>query len=104
MAVVNVTAESFEKEVLQAEQIVLVDFWAAWCGPCKMVAPVIDQIAEEHKEIKFCKVNVDEEASVAMDYRVMSIPTLMVFKNGQVANQSVGAQSKSDIEAMLSAI
>lgn len=101
MAVLNITAENFEKEVLQANQTVLVDFWAGWCGPCKMVAPVIDQIAEEHKDIKVCKVNVDEEASLAMDYKVMSIPTLLVFKNGQVANQSVGAQSKSDIEGML---
>lgn len=101
MAVINVTAENFEKEVLQAEQTVLVDFWAAWCGPCKMVAPVIDQIAEEHEEIKVCKVNVDEEASLAIDYKVMSIPTLIVFKNGQPVNQSVGIQSQSDIEAML---
>lgn len=101
MAVMNVTAESFEKEVLQAEQIVLVDFWAAWCGPCKMVAPVIDQIAAEHEEIKVCKVNVDEQASLAMDYKVMSIPTLMVFRNGQIVNQTMGAQSKSDIESLL---
>ena len=101
MTVVNVTTDNFEKEVLQAEQTVLVDFWAAWCGPCKMVAPVIDQIATEHADIKVCKVNVDEEASLAMDYKVMSIPTLVVFKNGQVVNQSVGAQSKSDIEGML---
>lgn len=101
MAVVNVTVESFEKEVLQAEQTVLVDFWAAWCGPCKMVAPIIDQIAEEHGEVKVCKVNVDEEASLAIDYKVMSIPTLLVFKKGQVTNQSIGLQSKSDIEAML---
>ena len=79
----------------------MVDFWAAWCGPCKMVAPVIDQIAEEHEEIKVCKVNVDEEASLAIDYKVMSIPTLIVFKNGQPVNQSVGIQSQSDIEAML---
>lgn len=101
MAVLNVTTDNFEKEVLQAKQTVLVDFWASWCGPCKMVAPVIDQIAAEHEDIKVCKVNVDEEASLAIDYKVMSIPTLMVFKNGQAANQSVGIQSKSDIEGML---
>lgn len=101
MAVLNVTAANFEKEVLQAKQTVLVDFWASWCGPCKMVAPVIDQIAAEHEDIKVCKVNVDEEASLAMDYKVMSIPTLIVFKDGQAANQSVGVQSKSDIEGML---
>lgn len=101
MAVLNVTAANFEKEVLQAKQTVLVDFWASWCGPCKMVAPVIDQIAAEHEDIKVCKVNVDEEASLAMDYKVMSIPTLIVFKDGQAANQSIGVQSKSDIEGML---
>ncbi len=101
MAVLNVTAANFEKEVLQAKQTVLVDFWASWCGPCKMIAPVIDQIAAEHEDIKVCKVNVDEEASLAIDYKVMSIPTLIVFKDGQAANQSVGVQSKSDIEGML---
>lgn len=101
MAVLNVTAANFEKEVLQAKQTVLVDFWASWCGPCKMVAPIIDQIATEHEDIKVCKVNVDEEASLAMDYKVMSIPTLIVFKDGQAANQSIGVQSKSDIEGML---
>lgn len=101
MEIMNVTVESFEKEVLQAEQTVLVDFWAAWCGPCKMVAPVIDQIAAEHEEIKVCKVNVDEQASLAMDYKVMSIPALMVFKNGQLVNKTMGVQSKSDIESLI---
>lgn len=101
MAIVNITADNFEKEVLQAEQTVLVDFWADWCGPCKMLAPIIDQIAEAHPEIKVGKVNIDQEASLAVNYKVMSIPTLVVFKNGEIANQTVGVQSKSDIEGLL---
>lgn len=101
MAVISVTADHFEQEVLQTEGIVMVDFWAAWCGPCKMLSPIVDQIAEEYPEIKVCKVNIDEEPSLAIDYKVMSIPTLLVFKNGEKINMSIGVQSKSDIEAML---
>jgi len=101
MAVVHVTTDNFEQEVLKAEQTVMVDFWAAWCGPCKMLSPIVDQIAEEHPEIKVCKVNIDEEPSLAIDYKVMSIPTLLVFKNGEKVNMSIGVQAKSDIEAML---
>ena len=100
MAVISVTADHFEQEVLQTKGIVMVDFWAAWCGPCKMLSPIVDQIAEEHPEIKVCKVNIDEEPSLAIDYKVMSIPTLLVFKNGEKINMSIGVQSKSDIEAM----
>lgn len=101
MAVVHVTTDNFEQEVLKAGQTVMVDFWAAWCGPCKMLSPIVDQIAEEHPEIKVCKVNIDEEPSLAIDYKVMSIPTLLVFKNGEKVNMSIGVQAKSDIEAML---
>ncbi|MCI8507916.1 MAG: thioredoxin [Lachnospiraceae bacterium] len=101
MAVVNVTKSSFENEVLKADKTVLVDFWADWCMPCKMLAPIVDQIAEEHSEIKVCKVDIDKEAALAMEYKVMSIPTLIVFKNGQIAGQTVGVQSKTDIEGML---
>ena len=101
MAVVHVTTDNFEQEVLKAEQTEMVDFWAAWCGPCKMLSPIVDQIAEEHPEIKVCKVNIDEEPSLAIDYKVMSIPTLLVFKNGEKVNMSIGVQTKSDIEAML---
>ncbi len=101
MAVISVTADNFEQEVLKTEGIVMVDFWAAWCGPCKMLSPIVDQIAEEHPEIKVCKVNIDEEPSLAIDYKVMSIPTLLVFKNGEKVNMSIGVQLKSDIEAML---
>ena len=101
MAVISVTADNFEQEVLKTEGIVMVDFWAAWCGPCKMLSPIVDQIAEEHPEIKVCKVNIDEEPSLAIDYKVMSIPTLLVFKNGEKVNMCIGVQSKSDIEAMV---
>ena len=101
MAVISVTADNFEQEVLKTEGIVMVDFWAAWCGPCKMLSPIVDQIAEEHPEIKVCKVNINEEPSLAIDYKVMSIPTLLVFKNCEKVNMSIGVQSKSDIEAML---
>ena len=102
MSVINVTAESFEQEVLKAEQTVLVDFWADWCGPCKMLAPVIDQIADEHPEVKVCKVNVDKEQALAIDYKVVNIPNLLIFKNGEKVNQAVGVHSKSDLEAMIS--
>lgn len=101
MAVVNITADNFDKEVLQAEQTVLVDFWASWCGPCKMLGPIVEQIAEEHPEIKVGKINTDEQASLAIDYKVTSIPTLIVFKNGEIANQSIGVISKTQIEDML---
>lgn len=101
MAVVNITQNNFKEEVLNAEKTVLVDFWAEWCGPCKMLSPIVDQIAQEHPEIKVCKVNIDDEAALAMEYKVMSIPTLVVFKNGEKVNQSVGVQSKADIEGML---
>ncbi len=101
MKVIEITKENFEKEVLQSDVPVLVDFWAVWCGPCKMVSPVVDQIAEEHSEIKVGKINVDEQGELAMKYGVMSIPTLILFKDGQVANKTIGAQPKEAIEALL---
>lgn len=101
MAVVNITKENFEEEVLKSDKTVLVDFWADWCGPCKMLGPIVDQVAEEHPEIKVGKVNIDVEAVLAIDYKVMSIPTLLVFKKGEIANQSIGVISKSDILDLL---
>ncbi len=101
MAVIKVTTDTFEKEVLQAEGPVVVDFNADWCGPCKMLAPVIDELAEEHPEIKFVSVNIDDEEDLADDYDVFSIPCLVVFKDGEEADRSVGGRSKDEILEMI---
>ena len=101
MAALKITKDNFQAEVLDAKGTVLVDFWASWCGPCKMIGPIIDQIADERTDIKVCKVNVDEEQELAVQFKVMSIPTLLVFKEGKVVNQSLGAKPKAAILAML---
>ncbi len=97
----NITTLNFDKEILQSEKTVLVDFWAAWCTPCKMLSPIIDQIAAERDDIKVCKVNIDQESALAMRYGVMSIPTLIVFKDGEIINKSIGLVSKEEIEKLL---
>ena len=97
MAVMVITKDNFEQEVLKSDKPVLLDFWAAWCGPCKMLSPVVDQIAEENPDIKVGKVDVDDQVELAMKYQIMSIPTLLVFKNGELANQSVGVIPKQVI-------
>ena len=102
MSEVIITKDNFEKEVLKSDIPVLVDFWASWCGPCKMLSPIIAQIAEEHAgKVKVGKINVDEQQELAAQYRVMSIPTLIVFKNGEAVAQSVGVQPKEQIESLL---
>ena len=101
MAALKITKDNFQTEVLDAKGTVLVDFWASWCGPCKMIGPIIDQIADERTDVKVCKVNVDDEQELAVQFKVMSIPTLLVFKDGKVVNQSLGAKPKAAILAML---
>lgn len=99
--ITNITKENFEAEVLKSEKPVLVDFWATWCGPCKMIGPVIEEIANEHPEIKVCKINVDEEGELSIKHGVMSIPTLMIFKNGEIAQTAIGYRPKEEIEDLL---
>jgi len=101
MAALKITKDNFQAEVLEAKETVLVDFCASWCDPCKMIGPIIDQIADERSDVKVCKINVDDEQELAVQFKVMSIPTLMVFKDGKVVNQSLGAKPKAAILAML---
>lgn len=101
MAAIHLTEENFNKEVLEAKETVLVDFWAPWCGPCRMVLPIIEELADTLTDVKIGKINVDEEMELAGRYRVMTIPTLMVFKNGQPVETSIGAKSKAEILRMI---
>ena len=101
MAVVNGNLENFENEVLKSEKPVLVDFWASWCGPCRELGPVVDALGEELTDVKVVKINVDEERELAKKYRVFSIPTLVVIKDGQAVNKSVVVRSREEILAML---
>ena len=101
MSVQTITKENFDEVVLQSEKPVLVDFWAEWCGPCRMVSPIVDEIAEERSDIVVGKINVDEQGELAMRFGVMSIPTLLVFKGGELAQTSVGARPKAELLALL---
>ena len=101
MAVVTITKENFEQEVLQSTKPVLLDFWASWCGPCRMLSPVVDEVAEERTDVKVGKVNVDEQPELAGQFGVMSIPTLVVMKEGRIVQQAMGARPKAQILSML---
>lgn len=101
MSAANINKTNFQDEVINSEKPVLLDFWASWCGPCRMVGPIVDEIAAERSDLKVGKVNVDEQPELAGQFGVMSIPTLVVMKNGKVINQAVGVRPKAQILAML---
>ena len=101
MSAMHITNHNFHEEVMNSEKPVLLDFWASWCGPCRMVGPIIDEIAAEHPEYKVVKINVDEEPELASKFQVVSIPTLVVMKNGRIVQQSAGARPKNQILAMM---
>ena len=101
MAVTKITNENFETEVLQSDKPVLIDFFATWCGPCKMLSPVVDSIAEERPEIKICKIDIDEEPSLTERFGIMSVPTLVVMKNGEIVRTSVGFKSRDAVLSLL---
>ena len=98
MSVINITSQNFEEEVTKSSVPVVVDFWAPWCGPCKMMAPVVNELADELADsVKVCKINIDEEQNLAVKYNVMSIPTFVVIKNGKETGRSIGVQDKSEL-------
>ena len=101
MSVINVNKNNFQAEVIRSEKPVLLDFWAAWCGPCRMLSPIVDEIAEEREDIKVVKINVDDEPELASQFQVMSIPSLFVLKEGKVVAQSLGVKPKAQILALL---
>lgn len=97
----EITVENFETEVLKSEKPILIDFWATWCGPCQTMGPVVDELAQELTDVKVGKVNVDEQMALAREYKVMSIPTFLVFKDGKVAERTLGVQEKSELEQLI---
>ena len=101
MSAININKNNFQNEVLHSEKKVLLDFWAPWCGPCRMVVPIVEEIADERPDIKVGKINVDEEVELASQFGIMSIPTLVVIENGKIVNQAMGARPKEAILGML---
>lgn len=102
MSVIEINKDNFENEVIRSDKPVLLDFWAAWCGPCRMLSPLVDEIAEENPQIKVGKINIDEQSELAERYNIMSIPTLLLIKNGEVTASSIGFKPKEDLEQLIS--
>ena len=101
MATVSITGQNFKDEVINSDKPVLVDFWAIWCGPCQMLAPIVEELSEEHPEIKFAKVNTDQQPMLAQEYGIYSIPTLLLFKDGKIVDKMVGAVPKEQLEVFI---
>jgi len=101
MSVITITKDNFQSEVISSDKPVLLDFWASWCGPCRMLSPTVDALAEELTDVKVGKINVDEQPELAMQFKVMSIPTLVVMKDGKIVSQSLGVRPKAEILSML---
>lgn len=101
MSIINLTKDSYHNEVMETEKVVVIDFWATWCGPCKMMAPVVEEVAKDYPDVKVCKVNVDEEPKLSNAFKIVSIPTIVVIKNGEIIDSVVGYRPKEDIEKII---
>lgn len=101
MSIINLTKDNYHNEVMETEKVVVIDFWATWCGPCKMMAPVVEEVAKDYHDVKVCKVNVDEEPELSNAFKIVSIPTIVVIKNGEIIDSVVGYRPKEDIEKII---
>nr|WP_300409830.1 thioredoxin [uncultured Ruminococcus sp.] len=101
MSIINLTKGSYHNEVMETEKVVVIDFWATWCGPCKMMAPVVEEVTKDYPDVKVCKVNVDEEPELSNAFKIVSIPTIVVIKNGEIIDSVVGYRPKEDIEKII---
>lgn len=101
MSIIDLTKDSYHNEVMETEKVVVIDFWATWCGPCKMMAPVVEEVAKDYPDVKVCKVNVDEEPELSNAFKIVSIPTIVVIKNGEIIDSVVGYRPKEDIEKII---
>lgn len=101
MSIINLTKDSYHNEVMETEKVVVIDFWATWCGPCKMMSPVVEEVAKDYPDVKVCKVNVDEEPELSNAFKIVSIPTIVVIKNGEIIDSVVGYRPKEDIEKII---
>ena len=101
MSIINLTKDSYHNEVMETEKVVVIDFWATWCGPCKMMSPVVEEVAKDYSDIKVCKVNVDEEPELSNAFKIVSIPNIVVIKNGEIIDSVVGYRPKEDIEKII---